>query len=99
MNEIKKLFVPDQATIDRVIGKWTPRTVWTLRIVILVFLAAWFGLWYYLHAQVKQSRARVEIKRIEESRRKESARRQAEYQEAMKRYQQAPRKQSRLYGE
>ena len=98
MNEIKKLFVPDQAFVDRVIGKWTPRTVWTLRIVILVFLAAWFGLWFYLHAQVEQSRARVEIKRIEESRRKESARRQATYQQALQQYQ-APAKKSRLYGE
>lgn len=97
-NPIKDLFVPDQATIDRVIGKWSKRKLWTLRIIALVFLSLWFGLWFYLHEQVKQGQAKVERKRIEASRRQESARRQAAYQQVMEQYQKSSHTQTQRYG-
>ena len=99
MNLIKKLFVPNQATMDRVWGHVSKRTLWIWRVVVLVILAAWFGLGYYLHTQAKQSQARLEQKRMEASRREEAARRQAIYQQEVEQYKKYSRQQNRLYGQ
>lgn len=98
MNELKKMFTPDLATLAR-ISKWSKRKLWTVRIISLVVLTLWFGLWFYLHEQVKQGQAKIELKRIEENRRKESARRQAEYQQVVEQYKKASHTQSQMYGQ
>ncbi len=98
MDELKRIFRPDPVLLAR-IGKWPKWKLWTLRMVVLVFLLLWVGLWFYLHTQAEQSRALIERRRIEASRRQESARRQAAYQQAVDRYQKASHTQSQMYGE
>ncbi len=85
--------------LQRVRFLWSQRKVRIVVAVLVGLLIAWFALGYYLHVQVKNSRAKVEQARIEASRRQESARRQASYQQALERYQQGSRQQPQRYGQ
>jgi hypothetical protein len=66
---------------------------WKIRLFfgsIIVVLVAWFGLGIYLHQQVVQSRTKVEQARIEQNRRQEFLRRDAQYKQDLQRRTQAP---------
>jgi len=57
---------------------------------IAVLLVAWFGLGFYLHMQVVESRAKVEKNRIEAQRKDARARREAQYKQEVQQRTKAP---------
>lgn len=70
---------------------WTPRKLWITRIVLLVLILVWVSLWFYVHRQVVQARAKVEQHRIEALHRAQRAQREALYQQQMDQRQNMPR--------
>lgn len=64
--------------------------IWVL-VIMSIITIAWFALGIYLHVQVVQSRAKVEQSRIEEARRQEFLRREAQYKQDLQERNQAPR--------
>ncbi len=98
MKEHNRTKVKNSRFLQNVSVLWAQRKVRVVFAILMGLLIAWLALGYYLHVQVKNSRAKVEQARIEANRRQESARRQATYQQALERYQQDSRQQSQRYG-
>ena len=70
---------------------WSKRKLWTVRVILLVIVVGWVGLWFYLHHQVRVARAKVEQNRIEASRRNEFLRREAQYKQDLSNFNQGVR--------
>ena len=83
MTSTKPTEVQVQQTVVHPMLLWSKRKLWTVRIIILVVIGFWAGLWLSLHQQLTQSRARLERAKIEQTRRLERIRREAMYQQRL----------------
>ncbi len=72
------------------------RTIWTIRLVLLGLFGIWLAGTIYLHQEIKESRAKVEQKRMEAQRREERVRRGAQYQQAVQERSRKPQSRNAL---
>ena len=75
---------------QELIVPWTPRRLWTVRLILLILISGWALLWLHVHHNVKVSRAKVETARLEAQRRDERLRRGAQYRQDLQERTQAP---------
>ena len=73
---------------------FSKKTVWILRIVLLVLFSLWVACVCYLRSQIRQDKAKLEQARIEASRHNDFLRRGAQYRQELNKFNQGVRSRS-----
>ncbi len=75
------------------------RTIWLIRLALLIIIGGWISLGVYLHRQVALSRAKVERNQARAEQEERRMRRNAAYQYELQERGNASRVQNAVYGQ